>query len=185
MPDEGSTVLLDPESPLLDPEKFMALPVQERRDLVEWFIKTFPEKHYQKDWIVNDSLKFEKPNPQLSCGTVGCVAGWATTFAGATPFGGRYGRWDWVTLHDGDPNPPTMLIPELAAAVLGLETEEANYLFEAENTRETLFEMFDDLRHGRSLKETYDSAPEHRTEAEYVDGFDEYGDPYIGEDEPS
>lgn len=126
--------------------------LQAVRDL----IKKHPERHDQGHWGAVDAsmLETEGPYQVASCGSTACVAGWASTLAGAKMLidpsehsvRGRYFAERVLTL-DGD----TPLIGDHAQAVLGLASDEAKILFGAENTREEVLDMLKRLIKGKAI----------------------------------
>lgn len=114
-------------------------------------IMCHPEEHNQDDWIQRS---------KWHCGTIACVAGWATIFSGAdvpkslrsqewwlgrdtgklidiTEYGMRGPKWG-EQFPDG-----TMHVSEYAQHVLGLDWVEADRLFGGSLTREGIFEIID------------------------------------------
>lgn len=109
------------------------------------YIKTFPEKHDQGDWV----------NP---CDSTMCFAGHAAVLAGATfknkiyreegewlvdPITGKHKDWNY----DGD----RVYIQEFASKKLGLTVRESYYLFHQRRTHEELEKAVEMLSNGYTV----------------------------------
>ncbi len=109
------------------------------------YIKTFPEKHDQGDWV----------NP---CDSTMCFAGHAAVLAGATfknkiyreedewlvdPITGKHKDWNY----DGD----RVYIQEFARKQLGLSMAESDYLFHQNRTKEQLEKAVEMLADGYTV----------------------------------
>lgn len=109
------------------------------------YIKTFPEKHDQGDWV----------NP---CDSTMCFAGHAAVLAGATfknkiyqeeeewlvdPITGKHKDWHY----NGD----RVYIQEFARKKLGLTVRESDYLFHQRRTHEELEKAVEMLSNGYTV----------------------------------
>jgi hypothetical protein len=145
-------------NPVFNPEKFVAQDYVGRREAIMSFVEDTheldTEKHNQNHWMRIDPKKgFIPPNPELSCGTAGCFAGWAGLAYGATPVVLQEDI-EWGIANDIDsiaifdlimPNGTEREISEAAAEILGLDDVQACRLFEGRNSVEDLREMVDRL----------------------------------------
>lgn len=133
----------------LEPERFIGLDSQQRRDAVEEFINRHPEKHNQNRYLVVPGMKFKRPDSSFDCGTTACIAGWAIIFAGHSPteadmeFQGVLPTEITVEGHEG-----RVTVHQLAQEVLGLDKFQADALFGGQNSRQDLKEIFQALRDG-------------------------------------
>lgn len=106
-----------------------------------------PNKHDQDSWasIPADLVKFnDGGTAKVSCGTAGCVAGWATYFAGDKYLVDGHSEYD----EDTGIYYPTIVVAKNNKAIrlearardlLGLSYDEADYLFDSEpSTAETI-----------------------------------------------
>jgi hypothetical protein len=98
-------------------------------------ITAHPEEWDQGVWM--------RQSNRTECGTAGCVAGWALTFAGhELDFESCFFPNEALDLIDGRP------IETVAQAELGLTEDQANALFSEHNGLTRLWELADDYTNG-------------------------------------
>lgn len=107
------------------------------------FIHDNPERHDQDVWMMDEE---DWKNPH-SCGTSACVAGWGALFAGYRPV--RDNGY-MVSLPDSE---DTIPVPFAAADVFGLDSETADWLFEAYRTTDELEYVRQTLRAGGTVQD--------------------------------
>lgn len=146
-------------NPVFNPERFLGMDYVGRREAIMSFVEDTHalglKKHNQNAWLRVDPEKgFIPPNPELSCGTSGCFAGWGLLASGAKPsisaeqlrYAQQYGtslQFESVVMPDA---PDVKLsVPTTAAKFLGLNEKQASRLFHYSNTVEDLRRMVDEL----------------------------------------
>lgn len=126
-----------------------------------------PEKHKQDMWMTVTTAATEPLRGEVSCPTTGCVAGWACQISGDHALieddEGRFDKangtityeiWNVVT-----PENRVVDIEYRAQYLLGLSDEDANELFDAENSRDMVLRLLADLIFKAHLeKEKFSSA---------------------------
>jgi hypothetical protein len=113
-----------------------------RHDQTSWLSNEFdPDRH--RRWSVDAMKPYagiampdEPADPdEPSCGTTGCVAGWASILA--APEGATM---DWENIYLPNPDAPdgeeTQAIQSYAAETLDLNSSQAGYLFSGDRTQE-------------------------------------------------
>jgi hypothetical protein len=136
----------------INPDKFNAMSVFEKREfLIDW-VHAFPENHNQGTWFctkrggprysISGVPAFTEEERQEfttnSCGTAACVAGWAVVFSGQSGSSLDY--------PNADPN-----IPDTARVILGLSHNEGAVLFNGSNSREDLKDYVEKLNAGEDI----------------------------------
>lgn len=134
------------------------------------YITTHPERWYQGDWVraLTDEDKFG-PQPPTACGTQGCLAGNAVVHADGELHWERgewydyetgkyklYWKTEFVTM-PGDEEKSH--IENAARDLFGLNSEQADYLFAAENSLDDLWRLAGIISDGKIT-------PEDRAKAE-------------------
>lgn len=116
-------------------------------DLVINFIQLNPDKHDQESWV---AVTYDESDGEI-CGTTCCVAGHALLLSGdwtlkeVMNHSGEIVDVDIVSADDGSTRPH---YSREAAKVLGLTTGEADSLFDANNTRDDVLRIVEDIRDG-------------------------------------
>jgi len=128
------------------------------------YITTHPERWNQGDWVtaLNDELKFA-PQPPTACGTMGCLAGNAVVHADGDL---HWEKGEWYDYTTGKYKPywktefVTMPgaedkehIETAARDLLGLTSEQADYLFAAENDLDDLWRLAEIISDGKITAE--------------------------------
>lgn len=123
------------------------------------FILTHPNQHEQGIWL--DCSHFNPPEgtfEERECGTVGCFAGWAAMLYG--PEDGWRQQFATETRWIKNPaegecilDTPQYHVADVARAVLGLNGDEQDMLFDGDNTIEMLTDMVTDLIENGALDE--------------------------------
>ena len=113
-----------------------------------------PKNHRQDYWMTYSSNVFLADNSEVSCPTTGCVAGWACQMSNDI---GIVSNDEVVNHLSNDqqivysiftvitPEGEVVEIEERAKDLLGLSWEEAEMLFDADNSRQDVLDMMDDL----------------------------------------
>lgn len=142
----------------------MTINVPELRKQLE-FLSSNPEKHNQSVWVgrhhdkqlkVTDLqltscddnspylpgriIRVVKEEAIWSCGTVGCLAGWTAMSHGWRPIN----HWEAFMYRGG----MVRNADAIAREILGLSGEEANYLFESDNTIQTMWRIANEITNG-------------------------------------
>lgn len=106
-------------------------------------MKKFPEKHDQGNWIYFDDDIF--PPVASACATTMCTAGHAAALAGAdVPNYGQIYDIGWRLDENGKLSVPGTHVSEWAAAKLGMNDDEQNYIFLCMN-EDRVFEKIEEL----------------------------------------
>lgn len=106
-------------------------------------MKKFPEKHDQGNWIAFDDEVW--PPKYSACNTTMCTAGHAAALAGAeVPNYGQIANIGWRLDKNGKLSESGTHVSEWAAAELGMNDEEQNYIFLCMN-EEGVFDRIEEL----------------------------------------
>lgn len=98
------------------------------------YITDHPEAWVQETWL--------DPDPNSGCGSVGCLAGNAAVHAGRAILK-RDEDGEWY-----EPDHPSGCFLELGAELFGINEDEAEWLFEGDNSLQELWEIASDITNG-------------------------------------
>lgn len=104
------------------------------------FLETHPDQHDQGIWISTGT-----------CGTVGCLAGWACLRNGYVELISEdlmLGAVHWGVYIDSDPTKTVLSVFEVAMNLLELDSDDAEWIFDGDNTLEDLWCIADGLTDG-------------------------------------
>lgn len=158
------------------PERNIAL-LTAVRDLID----TTPSAHDQAQWVVipDSAVTFEPDSKYatVSCASACCVAGHAAMLSGDKALVHTSDRREYKNsivysvARVQDANGKTQFIEDRAQELLGLTSEEANYLFLPDWKREYVLEMLNTLIAGGELD--MDNYNDDYDDEDYFDGDDD------------